>query len=640
METSQLDEIEIDLRHYIFLLKNWWWLFVLAALVAGSIAFLIQSRQPDSFSAETAIMVMRSPRGNNYDPYYDPYYDALADQRLALSYEELIMAEPVIARAVEMVGQDISPSAVSIQRGDESQIIRLTVRHEDAQMASDFANALVGAFVDFNESLLTGRYNDSAETLTIQIEQVEEQIAAIEAELSGLVTQSLDEQQGQLEALIRDARDTLITIQDDIDELETAGEERATNSRLAGLYIDKDIWQSSLASYVTMYQTLISRGEAQFGDTLQIQIEQLQTNRHSLQEIYANLVNSREAIHLAKLEAAPNIVQIEQAVPPLYADGRRPIELLAALLGVITSVGFVIALDLLNDSVRSPDQLERGLQLPVLGFIPESPDLLDNTTPPFVVKQPRNPISETFRKVRTKLEYAGVDGDLGVVVVTSSESGEGKSTLAVNLATVMAQSGKRTLLIDCDLRKPTIHQHFGQARNFGLTDYLRLKDTTLKDVIRETNQENLFLLTSGAQPPDPAELLQSQSFQKMIVALRDRTDMIVIDSPPMLVTDPMILSKQADGVLFAVRAGETKMRIVEGNIEELRRIGVRLVGTIISRANIQAARYGYSYYYNYYNRNYYGDNDHNNYGKKRATVWGNIFGRKNNQNSPAITTAD
>ena len=638
MEEPQLDHIEFDLQRLWILLWQKWWLLLITSIIAALVASYLDAQRADTYSAQTAIMVMRSPRGNNYDPYYDPYYDSLADQRLADSYEELIISEPVVTRASDIVGEPISAGSISIDRGEDSQILRLTVSGPNPQLAADVANGIVTAFIDFNETLLNSRYDDSAETLTIQIDQVEEQIRTVEADLSNLVTQSLTEQQVQLELLIADARDTLIEIQNDIDELENDGQSRATNTNLAGLYIDKDIWQSSLSAYVQMYQSLTSRGEGQFGDNLQIQIEQLQTNRHTLQDIYANLVSSREAIRLAKLEAAPSIVQIESASVPLFPNSRRPIALIAAAVGLFGSALLIFALELLNDTIRSPDEAERVLQLPTLGLIPETVGLMDNRSLPFIYKEPRSPISEAFRKIRTKLEYSGVDGDLRVVLTTSSDTNEGKSSLSVNLATALAQSGKKVLLLDCDLRKPTLHKYFNMSRTNGITDYLRSSDDTPSDdMIMSTAQENLYLLTSGPQPPNPAELLNSQRFHHLLKYLRAQMDYIVVDAPPLLVADPMILANLVDGVIFAVHVGKTKRRLVQSNIEELRSVGTKLLGTVLTRADKRILQYSSGYYY--YADRYYQEEGETISLKHDRRHWG--FGRKQTaKNPPASTSAD
>lgn len=207
---------------------------------------------------------------------------------------------------------------------------------------------------------------------------------------------------------------------------------------------------------------------------------------------------------------------------------------------------------------------------------------------------PRSPISEQYKTIRTNIQFSS---DLGIrtIVVTSSEPGEGKSTTAANLAVVFAQQGKKTLLIDCDMRKPTVHYTFRSENQRGLTSVLT-KRNKLEDCIQETEVENLAVLTTGPIPPNPAELLGLPAMKEMLDQALETYDMILIDSPPVLVvTDAQILANLCDGTILVVKSGETSIEAAVKSKEMLLAASAKLLGTVLNQKKIQDSHYYYYY---------------------------------------------
>lgn len=216
------------------------------------------------------------------------------------------------------------------------------------------------------------------------------------------------------------------------------------------------------------------------------------------------------------------------------------------------------------------------------------------------LKNPKSRAAEAYRTLRTNIQFSSLDENVKTIVVTSSGPGEGKSTVMSNLAVTMAQSGKRVLLLDCDLRKPTIHKKFGIPNSEGLTNILG-QSKKIEECIYPTSIENLFVLTSGPTPPNPAELLGTKRMLALISNLKDTFDIILIDAPPVLaVTDAQILSTLSDGVLLLASYGHTEKAALMKAKELLNKVGSKILGVVFNKVPEDSDRYYYSKYYSYY----------------------------------------
>ena len=213
-----------------------------------------------------------------------------------------------------------------------------------------------------------------------------------------------------------------------------------------------------------------------------------------------------------------------------------------------------------------------------------------------VHEQPKSPIAEAYRTLRTNIQYAKVDGELKVLLFTSAGPGEGKSTVAANSAVALAQAGQRVVLVDCDLRKPVQH-HMFQLNKKGLTNCL-VGESPVLDLLQETEAPNLRVLTSGPIPPNPSELLGSSRMDAVLATLKDAADYIVIDCPPVIaVTDACILARKADGVFLVLDADQVRPEMAQKAKELLTNAQGNVLGAILNKAEVESE---HSYYYYYY----------------------------------------
>ncbi|MEK0315267.1 CpsD/CapB family tyrosine-protein kinase [Cohnella sp. 56] len=209
---------------------------------------------------------------------------------------------------------------------------------------------------------------------------------------------------------------------------------------------------------------------------------------------------------------------------------------------------------------------------------------------------PSSPVSEVYKTLRTNIQFSSIDTQHQVIMVTSSVKGEGKTTTISNLAVAYAQEGKKVLLIDCDLRSPSIHEVFSQVNHAGLSSILAGQHPW-QEIVRDTAADTLSLLTSGPIPPNPAEMLSSKRMHDLIDELRNHYDVIFLDAPPVLaVTDSLVLNGLCDGVVLVVLAGKVDKNLVKKTAASLSHVNARLIGTVLNRINRRERGAVFTYY--------------------------------------------
>ena len=203
------------------------------------------------------------------------------------------------------------------------------------------------------------------------------------------------------------------------------------------------------------------------------------------------------------------------------------------------------------------------------------------------ITESRSPISEAYRTLRTNLDFAGLDRALKTLVITSAGVSEGKSTTLANLAIVSAQAGRRVILVDADLRRPTIHKVFGLANDTGLTTMMMDDAALASPPLVKTDVAGLSVLTSGPLPPNPAEVMGSRRMEEIIAALAERADQVLFDTPPVVaVTDAAVLATTVDGVVLVVSAGHTRRDHARTAVQRLQQINARLVGAVLTNVQV------------------------------------------------------
>ncbi|MEX2489648.1 MAG: polysaccharide biosynthesis tyrosine autokinase, partial [Pseudomonadales bacterium] len=333
-------------------------------------------------------------------------------------------------------------------------------------------------------------------------------------------------------------------------------------------------------SLISQYQSLVEQEEA-LRSAIEQQEEQLLTlNQRSVQynilkrevetsrELYNGLLQRMKEIGVAAGVRENNVAVIDEAETPLapFKPRMRFNALMALILGGLGGTGLAFFLQFLDNTVRRPEDIEALVDMPSLGLVPHARQ--DNgkreleVDPKelafYSVNHRQSEVSEAYRSLRTSLTFSSPDGMPRTLLVTSTGPGEGKTTTASNLACVLAQNGKRTLLIDADLRKAQVHKHYGIAQVPGLTQCITRRKQVVAECIHETAVENLSVMTSGTIPPNPAELLAPERVSVLLEELGREFDHIIIDSAPVLgLADALVLSRSVEALMLIVYSGKT-----------------------------------------------------------------------------------
>jgi tyrosine-protein kinase Etk/Wzc len=351
-----------------------------------------------------------------------------------------------------------------------------------------------------------------------------------------------------------------------------------------------------------------------------LKLARLERNAKVGENIFLMLKEKYEESRIKEAGQIGNVRIIDKALPP--EDPIKPKKkinlLLGALLGLGLGLGMAFFVERLDNSLKSIEDVE-ATGLSILGSIPLIKSSKDKKSKKeeekseeYQIKritsnlvthfEPKSPISEAYRTFRTNLQFARLDAPLKTILVTSSGPSEGKSTTVANLAITMAQMGTNTILIDSDLRRPVLHSIFNLQRTPGLTNYLA-GNVPWKEIVQETPIENLSLLTCGVLPPNPSELLGSKKMRMLLEELKEKYDMILFDSPPVIaVTDAAVLSTLLDGVVLVSSSGSTSREALQRAITLLENVKGRLIGGVLNKIKVESVygSYHYYYYYHYY----------------------------------------
>ena len=361
-----------------------------------------------------------------------------------------------------------------------------------------------------------------------------------------------------------------------------------------------------------------------------LQLARLERAKKLNENIYLMMKQKYEESRITKAGQIGKIRIIDQALPPQFpvSPKKKMNLLLAVLIGLGMGVGIAFFLEYIDNSIKTIEDVEQ-LRLPLLAAIPEiEPEkqngnffslpgkgkrhhhnVIDdsNEIAERLVThlRPKSPIAEAYRSLRTQIQYAKSESPIHSILVSSPGPGEGKSTSVTNLAITIAQMGTKTILVDSDLRRPVIHSLFGVRKDVGLTNYL-VGNAALEDVIRSTAVDNLYLMTSGVLPPNPAELVGSKRMKALVELLSKQFDYVLFDSPPIIaVTDAIVMAPMVDAVVLVVRSQLTDKNATKRAFELLNNVNAYMPGVLLNDVS-SAYIYG-SYYYYYYYYYYYGE---------------------------------
>lgn len=537
--------------------------------------FYIQQQTP-MYRTSTTLFISPSTLGSTL-----PYQLVYAVAPLANTYSEYMRTQSFAELVADEMEVDISESEIlgslSMNYVRDTQIFRITATHRNPEIAQALANTTAEMLIAANAE-----------------RQQQQQQARFEASRSPEV----QARQQQLTELTQVLQDELAYYNDQIALLEDE---------------IRVLQQGPGSAAVT--QEILSKRE---------QLLQLRTERVNVLSSLSETQNTLAGMNEEPVSEVDTAVVVDPAplpAGPIPRDLVQPIAA-AAFAGLALGLGLAWLLEYMDYTVKTPEELDDIYGIPTQGAIGYVETVHGDRRASSLVTltDPRSPTAEAFRALRTSVRMAGAESPVRSLLVTSAGPGEGKTFVATNLAVSMAQSGRRVLLVDLDLRRPQVHAAFDIRREPGFSDLVVDRELRIEDCLIGTPLSHLKVLPCGTIPPHPSELLGSQRAASLIKELTDRADIAIFDTAPAAtVTDAVLVAEQVDAVLQVVQARGARLNLVLRCKTLLERSGARLLGPVLNR--VQSDDLGYYANYYYYGGYYYED------GERRSAI-ARLFGRK------------
>ena len=376
---------------------------------------------------------------------------------------------------------------------------------------------------------------------------------------------------------------------------QVAREQESTRQSITATYEAAKVQENLLSEMLTSSKTEMLDLQSR-----SIQYNILKREADTNRQLYDGLLQRLKEVSVAGGVGTNNISVVDKAQVPteMFKPVLKLNLAIAVILGLVGGVGLALFFEYLDDTFKQAADVERALGIPVMGLIPESKELGTNVNVvQLLTEDTRSSLAEAYRSVRTALQFSTAHGAPKLMGVTSTNMGEGKSTSSLSIAIQFAQSGQRVLLIDADLRNPSLHRVLGADNSHGLTNYLT-GNMQPAEVTLNTTVSNLFAITTGPLPPNPAELLAGKNMQALLELAADKFDHIIIDSPPILgLADALVIANLVEGMLLVVEAGKTRRSAAQDSLKRLVAVRARPLGCLLTKMTSHTHGYGYEYYY-------------------------------------------
>ena len=605
--------------YLIILRKKIWILILIFILVVGSTAW-VTFRQTPVYQASCKIRYRKDISSSLLTPgsplylLSPAYYDSITFE----TEKHVIKSKGVAAGVVDTLGLappennierdrwiDRAQAAISISRVKGTRIYIITAQANDPDLAQALANTAAAVYIDFNLEERKESAQDTFKLLTRQIEDLKLKIkksgtAKIryldEEGMPGIEKTFLPEAGGSLEGagagnLLSNLRNQKLTAE-------------IFREKLLNKYKEKHPRVKEVVRRINVLDEKIEEEEDRIIQTQKKAIEYgiLQREARADQELYNILIKKLRELDISSSGVKSNIEIIERAERP-----GRPISprikqnlILASLLGFLLGLGAIVAVSYFDPTIQTSDEVESIVNLPVLSVLPriKAPASTPKEEQTGFISRiseiaPSSQEVETFRRLRTNIRASELSDGAVALLITSPTPGEGKTTIACNLAITMAQAGSRTILIDADLRRPSINRIFKLNNESGLSSYLQ-GGLSLDDVIQVSSLPGLSIIPSGPIPTNPSELLESDYFSQLIEELKKRFDRIIFDSPPAgPLTDATIIGSLVDGIILVISSGQVDKKFIISTKQQLERGGVGIYGVVLNNINMSLRSYHY-----------------------------------------------
>lgn len=574
-------------------LRHRWRTLVAAFIGFVTLAAIWNYRIPPVYLATARLVISVSTPASALADRSSPIEGYLLERRSFETELEVVRSEPVAHRAALALGwldasaspertqaviQDVK-GALDVEHLRDTRIVLLHARAGTPERARDLCNGVAEAYIAYSQEQRDEGRKRSIAWLTGELESQRDKLRVSEERLVDYLSTERLDLSGARDAapLASDATDETLRSESTTAEIEL-GQLRRRYLEQHPKVIEARLRLDGLRARLSVGQTERTGEHRKL-----IQYRILRRDADLDQQMYEVLLKKLKEADLSAGAGDFDLRVLEAAKRPGFATEPRSVRNLAVavILGLCFAIGLAYLIDTFDRSVGTAEDVTRALGLPTLGTVGRFDPRRRGGA--LVADTPGALEGEMFRALRTNLRFSHVDRPRRVVLVTSTGPEEGKSTVLANLAVSLAQSGRRTVVIDTDLRRPSLHRLFELGRSRGLADYLA-GDALLEDALRPTQIEGLDALPCGTLPANPAELIESARLQELLRVLRERYDYILLDSPPAGgLIDASLLAGLADGVLLVVEPRRFDWRILRGTVRQLERSGARLYGVVLNK---------------------------------------------------------
>lgn len=488
------------------------------------------------------------------------------------------------------------------EKGKGTGILELTYKGQDKQHITKILNATLAAYSQQNIERRTAETAQTLKFLEDQLPELKQQLDVAEREFNRFRQQYNTVDVTQESNLYISQSISLETTKASLEQQIAEISAKYTNEHPAMQQMNAQL--SAINKRIAELDGTLKRLPE-----LQRQYLQLFREVEVKQQLYTNLLNSYQQLRIVKAGEIGNVRIVDTAVEPIasIAPKKLQILILSVFLGFFLGTLLALLRNMLRSGIKDSNQIENELDLPVYATVPRSPvqesriKILKKkkNIPILAVKNSDDTAIESLRSMRTAIHFALSSAKNNIIMISGPAPELGKSFISTNLATILAQSDKRVLLIDADLRRGYMHKYFNYDPKPGLTEYLNGQQE-LGNIVRSTEVENLSFISRGKSPANPSELLSTQKFADMLTHLSSQFDHILIDTPPVLaVTDGIIISQYAGVNLVVARYAKTQMKELELTVNRFEQAGVKVNGFILNDIQREAGGYGYGYNYAY-----------------------------------------
>jgi capsular exopolysaccharide synthesis family protein len=574
--------------------------FLLAGIVFGAaLGFGISRLQTPIYEAKTQILISRARQQSNTDML------PLGEDQLVSTNIQLVKSQPVLNAASSRLGKQLDTDTIQVSAIPNTLIIQIRVQDPDPEQAATIANTLVQVLLQQNEDLVSARYAEFENSLNAQIDELQKQISDLQGEINLINDASISEQLVQVGKEIDQLKSEITTLEDEINSYPAIlNDKQRTALGLKQGQLEQLRTRLSLYQQIQTNLTYIGKPGQSGVSRDDPSVDSLQSTLNLYQQLYLNLVDSRETINLDRVQNTPNITQIDPAVAP--KSPVRPLPLLYVLLGSVIGLFLagtaILIMDHFDDTLRSSQKVQDVLGVPIIGQISEAHPANHKNSGSSMVARDNAVLLNAYGSLRINVNRLMVQQSVKVLLISSPSRGDGKTTIAENLASAFAQSGRKVILVDADLYRPQLHSRLKLDEKKGLTSILA-DGLDWKEAAQ--NSGRMTVIAGGPRTSSSAILLESEALTKLLDELQMNADVVIIDGPPLFMMDAQILASKVGGIVLVVRQGDTITAVARAMLDQLNFMEANIFGAVLNCVPIK--------------QNYYFDERIEHLGKKPGT---------------------